>query len=374
MKKILVTLSTLVVLVICVTITCNFIETRTSLASEETTAETTEEVSTEETTTEAVCTWISEDGGKRYYIGSSYVRGLKTIDGKLYYFDKDGYMVTKTWIKQDGKTYYFGKTGAAKKGLCKISGNRYYFNESNAMVAKSWKTIDGKKYYFTKSGKAATGSKKIGKNYYYFNKNGVMQKNVWKYVKGYKYYYGKNGKRKNDVESIIGSQDSYYIVVNNGTNVVTVYAKDGDKGYTIPVKAFVCSVGGKTPTSGTYSTSAKYRWRELYGPCYGQWCTRITGHILFHSVPYYTQNANDLEVEEYNLLGTSASMGCVRLTAGDAKWIYDNCSLKTSVKFIQGTSKDDPLVAPETEELSSNHTWDPTDPNMAEKCEKNGCH
>ncbi len=45
----------------------------------------------------------------------------------------------------------------------------------------------------------------------------------------------------------LGKQDSYEIKVNKTTNVVTVYAKDGNKGYIIPVKAFVCSGGDTTP-------------------------------------------------------------------------------------------------------------------------------
>ncbi len=367
MKKLIVT----VVLTFVVWVLCGSMIGATQVcASEEEEVATTEENTSANTETNG---WVEENGQLKYYENGEYLTGLQNIDDCVYYFSEEGYMQTKCWQTVDSKTYYFGKNGKAKTGLVKINGSRYYFNSSCVMVKKTWKKVNGKKYYFTKNGKAATGLKKIKGSYYYFSKKGVMYQKKWVYVKGYKRYFGKSGKMLSDVDSVLGKQSSYYIVVNKGTNVVTVYAKDGNKGYTIPVKSFICSTGSATPT-GTFKTSAKYRWRALYGPCYGQWCTRITGHILFHSVPYYTQNNNDLEVEEYNLLGTSASMGCVRVTAENAKWIYDNCRTNTTVKIINGTSSDDPISVEKADTLASGHTWDPTDPNMAYKCEKNGCH
>ena len=44
----------------------------------------------------------------------------------------------------------------------------------------------------------------------------------------------------------------YYIRINYTANVVTIYTKDADGNYTIPVKALVCSTGTATPTSGVY--------------------------------------------------------------------------------------------------------------------------
>src|SRR5699024_3585913 len=111
----------------------------------------------------------------------------------------------------------------------------------------------------------------------------VKSKNGWYYENRYKYYY-KSGVRQTDIRNIIGKQSSYLIKINKQMSCVTVYAKDGSRGYIIPVVAFACSPGAGTPT-GTFHTSDKYRWHALYG-AQGHWCTRITGHILFHSLPY----------------------------------------------------------------------------------------
>lgn len=195
----------------------------------------------------------------------------------------------------------------------------------------------------------------------------------WRYVNGYKLYYDQNGNVVQDVRKLVGKQSSYVLKVNKKQNIVTVYAKDGNRGYIIPVKAFICSTGKSTIT-GTYYTPIKYRWRALFGNSWGQWSTRIHGSYLFHSVCY--KKANDkysLNVAEYNKLGTTASMGCVRLTAEDAKWIYENCSLKTKVVIYSSSAKE-PLEKPKAEKLPSWHTWDPTDPTVKSKCKEKGCH
>ena len=156
----------------------------------------------------------------------------------------------------------------------------------------------------------------------------------------------------------------YYIKINYTANVVTIYTKDGDGNYTVPVKALVCSTGTATPTSGVYKMSNKYRWHLLNGGVYGQYCTRITGHILFHSVPYATNSPDSLKYTAYDKLGTKASAGCVRLTVQDAMWIYSNCASGTYVEFYS-SSDPGPLGKPSARKISSNldcRNWDPTDP------------
>ena len=160
---------------------------------------------------------------------------------------------------------------------------------------------------------------------------------------------------------------TYYIKVNYGANVVTIYTKDSNNEYTIPTKAMICSAGTATPKSGVYKMNGKYRWLALFGGVYGQYSSRIVGHILFHSVPYLEKNNNgSIEYWEYDKLGQFASAGCIRLTVIDAMWIYNNCASGTMVEFY--TSDDPgPLGKPSAPKISNapDHIrgWDPTDPN-----------
>ena len=126
----------------------------------------------------------------------------------------------------------------------------------------------------------------------------------------------------------------------------------------------VCSIGDATPVSGVYSISDKYTWRLLEGNVYGQYASRIVGSILFHSVPYVSQDKSSLEWWEYDKLGQKASLGCIRLAVADAKWIYNNCIPGTKVEFYS-SSNPGPLGKPTAQKISSDEevrNWDPTDP------------
>ncbi len=87
---------------------------------------------------------------------------------------------------------------------------------------------------------------------------------------------------------------------------------------------------------------------------------------MFHSVPYAQKSKNSLEWWEYDKLGTSASLGCVRLSVADAKWIYDNCVSGTMVEFYQDASPG-PLGKPTAQKIGEQEAvrdWDPTDPDV----------
>ena len=162
-------------------------------------------------------------------------------------------------------------------------------------------------------------------------------------------------------------KNKYYIKVNYGAQVVNVYTYDKDGKYTVPVKAFVCSTGTETPRSGVYRIPAKITWCYMYGNVWGHYCSQIVGNILFHSVPYLERNNHTLEYWAYDQLGTKASMGCIRLTTRDAKWIYDNVSTGTSVEFYS-SSNSGPLGKPTAQKISNApgnlKWWDPTDPDV----------
>ena len=159
----------------------------------------------------------------------------------------------------------------------------------------------------------------------------------------------------------------YRLEVNCEQNVVNVYEKDENGEYKDCVKVMLCSVGSATPKSGTYSLKkyGGWEWKGLQGDVFGQYATQITGNILFHSVPYTKKGDNSsLEYWEYDKLGTPASLGCIRLTVKNAKWIYDNCASGTKVYFYKD-SNPGPLGKPSERKISGDsevNGWDPTDP------------
>lgn len=121
-----------------------------------------------------------------------------------------------------------------------------------------------------------------------------------------------NDENKQDTESSnnknnnssVNSTSKYYIKVNCGANVVTIYTKDAEGNYTVPYKAMVCSTGTATPRylDGKYAIKGRWRWGALFGGVYGQYCVHIVDQILFHSVPYTARSADALEYWEYDKL------------------------------------------------------------------------
>lgn len=165
--------------------------------------------------------------------------------------------------------------------------------------------------------------------------------------------------------TVVDTMPDYVIYVNRALNCITVKELDED-GELTPVKAIVCSCGreGHETPEGTFRTSNYYEWRKMVDGTYGRYVVRFNGKILFHSVPYIKESPDTLEWEEYNKLGQSASLGCIRMSVEDAKWIYDNCKPKTKVVVYSDYEEAGELGKPTAIKIDKNSAyrmWDPTD-------------
>ena len=138
----------------------------------------------------------------------------------------------------------------------------------------------------------------------------------------------------------------FHIVVDVQNQVTSVYGRDENGEYTVPVRQMLCSTGMKaTPSdvgdwvlNGRHATWCIF---PKWGNSYARYWTRINSNIAFHS-PIYTAVSNTaMKVGSYNKLGQRASHGCIRLAVWDAKWIYDNIGAGTVVSIVEHM-EDDP--------------------------------
>lgn len=271
----------------------------------------------------------------------AYGNILEAATTHSYYHDSTG----ERWLGYDRDLE------ETRSGWIKDGNSRYYIDAATRKALRGEQVIDGQKYLLDSStGEAVTGFRKTG---------------------AYRRYY-QNGRLMEDISSLGVVKGPYCIKVYKPSNYLIVFARDGAGNYNTPVKAMRVSCGVATPT-GTFYTPDRYRWLQMIGDTWAQWCTQIQGSYLFHSVPNWTKNHADLEVEEYNHLGETRSLGCVRLNCRDAKWIYDNCALGTKVTITSGETAG-PLKKPAGLQIPSWHTWDPTDPTAAGYCKSRGCH
>lgn len=175
--------------------------------------------------------WKTVGKGRRYCYtqdGGFAKNVWRKIDGSIYRFDKQGYVVTGwfayggrryyadsegklyigKWLHQDGKYYYFLDSGAlAKKRMIRIGKKTFYVNKSGERVANSWVTKGKKKYFFNQKG-VRLENIWIGYEgkFYYMGESGVMARRQWI---DNKYYVGANGARKTDCVV-----DGYYLDSN----------------------------------------------------------------------------------------------------------------------------------------------------------------
>lgn len=84
--------------------------------------------------------WEKESDGWRFYLGNTGepVRNswYMDVNGKWYWFNAAGVMVTNVWYQYEGGWYYLGEDGAMVKGLKYIDGKFYYLDENGRMATK----------------------------------------------------------------------------------------------------------------------------------------------------------------------------------------------------------------------------------------------
>ena len=156
----------------------------------------------------------------------------------------------------------------------------------------------------------------------------------------------------------------YEIHLLRNHNVIIVYGMDENGEYTKIVNVFPCSTGYYNETDlGDFEIGLQMRWGSLMLDLYGQYSSQFNYNQLFHSVPYWSKDQNNIEWEEYEKLGEAASSGCVRLATIDAKWIYDYCLTGTKVKVYDSDVL--PVIKPMECVILEDYLfrgWDPTDP------------
>jgi len=144
--------------------------------------------------------------------------------------------------------------------------------------------------------------------------------------------------------------DKYYIEVDTGNQVVTVYQKDDDGEYTRIVRRFPCTTGKtegteEEPATPTPSGKWKIGTRERFGKFanfkgeYARYWTQIVGGIYFHSIMFSDRDTMTLKKSPFRTLGRNASHGCIRLYVEDAKWLYYNACFGTTVNIVSRSRK-----------------------------------
>lgn len=169
-------------------------------------------------------------GNDLYYLSSNGRTGEITIDGKDYYVGRYGRVFRGSFNVYQEPPYYDDETGEAvkKTGFVKSDG-RWYYIEEDGKKAKGLKEIDGKLYYFSNNpmNKYETHKQVRGQlarpyfyisfpnraednpTYYFDAETGAAVTNQFVYADGHWYYFGNDGKALL-FDQVINGQHLYF--------------------------------------------------------------------------------------------------------------------------------------------------------------------
>ena len=169
-------------------------------------------------------------GDDLYYLSSNGRTGEINIDGKDYYIARYGRVLRGSFNIYQNPPYYDDETGEAvkKTGFVKSDG-RWYYLEEDGKKAKGLKEIDGKLYFFSNNpmNKYETHEQVRGQlarpkfyisfpnraednpTYYFDAETGAAVTNQFVYTDGHWYYFGNDGKALL-FDQVINGQHLYF--------------------------------------------------------------------------------------------------------------------------------------------------------------------
>lgn len=180
-------------------------------------------------------------GNDTYYFKKNGVAAKNKwikLQSKYYYFDNAGKMVRSTWV---GK-YYVGSDGARtdqekQTGWSESDGKKYYFDANGNMVT-GFMTLSGNTYYFDSTGAMVTGLQTIGVTKYYFYADGTMAVSVSIIVGAKQYVINASGVVTSETSIKIDGTTTGAQIVNYALQFIgNPYVYGG----TDPVKGSDCS-------------------------------------------------------------------------------------------------------------------------------------
>lgn len=170
------------------------------------------------------------------------------------------------------------------------------------------------------------------------------------------------------------SMNLYSLYVNAETGCLTAFTYNSSDYYYLPVRSMVCSVAKNTSVyededaidTVFYQIGEKEEWSKEEDGNFYRYNTTIRyedTEFKFTSCAYKSESPSSLVTDNYNKLGKAHTNGEIRLSAEDAKWIYDNCNEGTQVRIVTENAKDQ-MKRPEPVRIAENakyQNWDPTD-------------
>jgi len=131
----------------------------------------------------------------------------------------------------------------------------------------------------------------------------------------------------------------YFIYVEKGSHTITIYEKDRDGKYTVPLHTWQTAIGkvqGLTP-AGLFSLDDKLKWKDWGRSLYSPYASGFAEGVYIHGPVYLGKRFASIQQWSFDGIGKNHSSGCLRTGVEAAFFVYDNCFRGTGIKIVEGS-------------------------------------
>ncbi|MDR1061348.1 MAG: Ig-like domain-containing protein [Clostridiales bacterium] len=170
-------------------------------------------------------------------------------------------------------------------------------------------------------------------------------------------------------EDFESAESPYYIYVEKGSHSLTVFIKDGQGRYTLPLKTFPTGTGrtSRMTPAGVFRKGRTEQWHS-WGTSYSPFASQYYPGLYVHGPLYAQKNFATLYRNMAVEIGTSTTSGCLRTVAEAAYFVAELCPEGTVIHIVEGSPigyyADPPNIA-EQAANPSGKTLDELFPNLA---------
>lgn len=136
------------------------------------------------------------------------------------YREGDGSYVSNAWRELDGKWYYFDHEGKMVTGICRIDGKEQNFREDGSWIDVSSGTSSSATVVAgTRSVQSSPGAGKWEQDergWYYQNSDGSFAKSAWRQIRGKWYHFNEEGYMETGLITVDGT---FYFLEEDGAMI-----------------------------------------------------------------------------------------------------------------------------------------------------------
>ena len=135
-----------------------------------------------------------------------------------------------------------------------------------------------------------------------------------------------------------GGDSPFYLYVEKGSFSITVFYKDSDGNYSIPLRTFPTAIGRSSRMTpiGIFQKSGTELWHN-WGSSYSPYTSEYTANLYLHGPLYRNMSFDSLSPNSASQIGAAVSSGCLRTTAEAAYFFYEHCPAGTIVHIVDGS-------------------------------------